>query len=319
MTDASPTPGRPHNPFRGVSEPEPFHRSPEFQRFIWLAGMLVVVGIVGFYFASNASRKEAAETAVAEQTAALPPLLGPEERQAREDRLSTVLEGSLADTKNATDFSETSGYRRLIQILMSFPAEEVEQRAVRKLDYAAAMADPDAWRGEFVWARGLVAEMYANRLKNPVFGMQDVYQGILTEGDGTNGVFFDLIGEPPPLKLRNDPIDVFGIFYRTVRYEPLRPEKEEGEFREAPYLLVKTIRKVERPKIDPAGVLGDHYAVTLIGMALAIAAARLLVYVFARRSRRSAATPRPQGAGFRDMFESKRRQDKRTEGPRSEA
>lgn len=319
MIDSSPTPGSPRKPFAELREPEPFHRSPEFQRFVWLLGGLAVVGILGFYFASKARDKTAVERAAAVRAAALPPLLPPEEQEARERRLSTLLEGSLSDTQNGTDFVETTGYRRLLQILTSYPREEVEQRAVRKLDYEAALADPDAWRGEFVWTRGVIVELWAERLRDPVFGMTDVYRGVLAEGDAQNGVFFDLPESPPDLDLRQEPVDVFGIFYRTVRYEPLAPQKEEQRVRTVPYLVVKTVRRVEKAKSNPAGFLQDHYVVALVGAALVIFTTRLLMYLFQRRSRRSRAPARVREAGFRDMFETKLRQEKRTDGPRSDA
>ena len=319
MSDASPTPRPPRQPFAGMEAPEPFHRSPEFQRFVWLLGGLLVVGILAFYFASRAREKTQIERAAAAQENALPPLLPPEEQEARDRRLSTLLEGSLSDTQNGTDFVETSGYRRLLQIIASYPSEEVEKRAVRHLEYEAALADPDAWRGEFVWTRGIVLNFEAERLREPMFGMTDVYRGILAEGDGQQGLFFDLPGPPPKIDLRKEPVDVFGIFYRTVRYEPLAPQTKDQLVRTVPYLVVKTVRRVDRAKADPAGFLRDHYVVALVGAALVIFTTRLLIYLFQRRSRRSRAPAQVRGAGFRDMFEKKLRQEKRTPGPRSDA
>jgi len=320
MSDSSPTPPPPRKPFAEQREAEPFHRSPEFQRFVWLLGGLAVVGILGFYFASKAQEKEKLERAATAQERSLPPLLPPQEQEAREKRLSTLLEGSLTDSQNGTDFVETTGYRRLLQIITSYPREEVEQRAVRHLDYEAALADPDAWRGEFVWTRGVIADLWAERLREPLFGMTDVYRGILAEGDGKQGLFFDLPESPPGVDLRKEAVDVFGIFYRTVQYEPLVPETKEQTIRTVPYLVVKTVRRVEKPKSDPAGFLKDHYVVALVGAALVIFTTRLLMYLFQRRSRRSRAPARVREAGFRDMFETKLRQDRRThQDPHSKA
>jgi len=299
-----------------MPEPEPFYRTPEFQRFIGLLGVVAIVGLIAFYFLSVQRKKAAAEQAAAAREATLPKLLSPEDAEARATRLSTILEGSLSDTQNGTDFVETTGYRKLLQIVASYPAEEVERRAVRKLDYEAAMADPDAWRGEFVWRRGIVLNLYAERLRDPVFGMTDVYRGILAEGDGENGVFFDLPGAPPELELRRDPVDVYGIFYRTVRYEPLSPQVKEHLVRTVPYLVVKSIRKVKDAKADPTGFLGNPLVVTFVGAGLVLIAMRLLIYLFQRRRRRSRAPALGREAGFREMFEKKLRQEKRTDGPR---
>lgn len=317
MTHLSPTPGSPRKPFAGMNEPEPFYRTPEFLRFIGLLGVMAVVAILFLYFTSTQRKKAAAEQAAAAREAALPKLLSPEEAEARRDKLSTILEGSLSDTQNGTDFVETTGYRRLVQILASYSHEEIERRAVRRLDYAASVADPDAWRGEFVWTRGIVLNLWAERLREPIFGMEDVYRGILADGDGANGVFFDLTEAPPDLDLRTEPVDVYGIFYRTVQYEPLAPQVKEHLVRTVPYVMVRSIRKVEKAKSNPAGFLADHYVAALVGAALVIFTTRLLIYLFQRRSRRSRAPARAREAGFKEMFEKKLRQEKRTEGPRS--
>ncbi|MFN0006902.1 MAG: hypothetical protein ACKVXR_03265 [Planctomycetota bacterium] len=316
MTDTPSTPP-PRKPFAGMPEPEPFYRTPEFQRFVGLLGVFAIVGLIAFYFFSVQKKKVAVEQAATAREATLPKLLSPEDAEARATKLSTLLEGSLSDTQNGTDFVETTGYRKLLQIVASYPAEEVERRAVRKLDYGAAMADPDAWRGEFVWRRGIVLNLYAERLRDPVFGMTDVYRGILAEADGEMGVFFDLPGAPPEFELRRDPVDVYGIFYRTVRYEPLSPQVKENLVRTVPYLVVRSIRKVEDAKADPTGFLGNPLVVTIVGAGLVLFLMRLLIYLFQRRRRRSRAPALGREAGFREMFEKKLRQEKRTEGPRS--
>lgn len=316
MTDTPPTPHLPRQPFAGMPEPEPFYRTPEFQRFVGLLGVFAIVGLIAFYFFSVQRKKVAAEQTAAVREATLPKLLSPEDAEARATRLSTIHEGSLSDTQNGTDFVETTGYRKLLQILASYPKEEVERRAVRHLDYEAAIADPDAWRGEFVWTRGIVMELYAERLRDPVFGMTDVYRGVLAEGNGTDGLFFDLPEAPPEFDLRLDPVDVYGIFYRTVRYEPFSPQVKENLVRTVPYLVVRSIRKVEDAKADPRGFLEHPLVVTFVGAGLVLITMRLLIYLFQRRRRRSRAPALSRESGFREMFEKKLRQEKRTEGPR---
>jgi hypothetical protein len=320
MTLQTPHPGAPRNPFQGLPEPEPFYRSPEFTRFAIFAGLLAAFGIVAFLIVSNTGRKAAAELTRAEQQAALPKLISPEDEEARQLRLSSLLEGSLADTQNGTDFVETTGYRKLLQVVASYPKNEFERRAVRLLDYDQSLADPDAWRGEFVWTRGILLNLYAERLRDPVFGMTDVYRGILADGDGEKGLFFDLPGEPPAgLNLRKDPVDVFGIFYRTVQYETLAPEKQgDPQVLTVPYLVIQSIRNVERPKGDPTGFMQDHSGKLLVGAGVVIFTARLLIYLFQRRAKRSRTVVRGSGPAFRDMFDTKIRQEKRTDGPRSE-
>jgi len=297
----------PRKPFEGWGQAEPFHRSPEFQRFIWLSGALVAVLFLGLYVSSRmqpvAAPREGA--APGEAPSPLPSSITPEEH---ERRMLTLFEGALADTRNGDDFAETSGYRNLLRILASFTAEEVSRRATRKLDPKAALQDPEAWQGEFVWHRGLVAEVYANRLRQPVPGRTDVYRVILAEADGTEGVFVDLTGERPEVELREDPVDVEGVFYRTVRYESV-----SGKVREAPYLIARNLRPVTGTATDRSGILRDRTALALVGMALAIGVARLLMYVFRRRPARRAPPPPASGAGFRQLFD---REQLRGSGPR---
>lgn len=309
-----PAPARPRRrPFEGQTGPESFSRTPEFQRFVWLAGVLAMVLILGYVVLSGALHRSEAPP----KTAAAP--IPAEVRAERQKDLETHFEGSLADTRNGEGFEETQGYTHLLQLLAGYPPDQVAKLATKKLDWSAAVADPDAWRGQFVWTRGIVAHRWAERLKNPVSGFQDVYRAILTDGDGSEGVVVDMLEEPPPVSLQSDPVDVQGIFYRTVRYPNAARKSEEVE---APYLLVKNMRPVEKPPRNPSGVLRDHKAAGLIAIAIVIVGVRLLIYVFQRRSRRPGRVA-PTGAragapGIRSLFEQRIHEKDRTAGPRSE-
>src|SRR5260221_9289074 len=274
-------------PFEGQAQPESFLRTPEFQRFIWPAGVLAVVGIMGYSALSGAARKTTSAQDSAPPAAAAPSMtakaLTAEDRAAREELLKSRFEGTLGDTRNGQAFAETQGYEHLLQLLASYPAEEVEKLATRKLDWAAAKADPDAWRGEFVWTRGVIAHRWAERLKNPVSGITDVYRVILTDGDGSDGLVVDMLEEPARVARQSDPVDVQGIFYRTVKYANAAKKTEEVE---VPYLLVKTMRPVVKPDRDPSGIFRDHGAAALMAIAIVIGGGRLLIYVFLRPSRR---------------------------------
>jgi hypothetical protein len=312
-SEPRPQSGEPRRrPFEGQGSPEPFHRSPEFLRFIWLAGGLAVVVLMVFYAASIGGKKI---TRAQAPVPAAAPLQADVDPMGRSVRLSTLFEGALVDSHNGEGFAETEGYRKLLQTLSTYPTDQVDKLATRKLDWTAATTDPDAWRGEFVWTRGVIAHRWAERLRSPVFGAQDVYRVILTDGDGSEGVVVDMLEEPPAVALQSDPVDVQGIFYRTVRY----PAVGQKEDRVAPYLLAKSMRAVERPKRNVGGFFQDYGAMALAGMALAIGAARLLIYVFQRRSRRLRPPPRPAPVGFQKMFENRLREGDRSSGPRSQA
>jgi len=281
---------------------------------MWLTGILAVAVVFGLYALSSAQRKfSGPRPAAAEAEPVAPVPLTPAEREAREVRLSTLLEGSLADARNGQDFAETPGYRRLLQIVMSYPADQFASLATRPLDRDAALRDPDAWRGEFVTVRGVIWHRWAERLSSPIFGAPDVYRLVLTDGDGSAAVMVDLLADPPPVALHDDPVDVQGVFYRTVRFE------ERSGMVEAPYLVARTVTPVHEPRRSATGLLRDHGAAALVGTAIAIALARLLIYVFQRRSRRPGPRPESPAVDFHQMFENRLRDEGRDTGPRSKA
>ena len=58
-------------PFEGQAQPESSLRTPEFQRFVWLlAGVLAVVGIMGYSALSGAARKTSSAQGSAPSAAA---------------------------------------------------------------------------------------------------------------------------------------------------------------------------------------------------------------------------------------------------------
>jgi hypothetical protein len=131
-------------------------------------------------------------------------------------------------------------------------------------------------------------------------------------------VVVDMLEEPPRVELQSEPVDVQGIFYRTVKYPNAARRTEEVV---VPYLLVKTMRPVVQPARTPSGVLRDPKVVGLIAIAIVIGVARLLIYVFQRRSRRPGrVAPTGTGApGIRTLFEQRIHESDRTSGPRSES
>jgi hypothetical protein len=312
------TPPSPRRPFQDAPKPEPFHRSTEFQRLLWFASLLVFVALFVVYLLQSApNAQRAAENDAKSAAATAPPT--PEEIEARATKLRTLFEGSLADTQNGDEFRETQGYLRFLQLLSSYPPDDVTRRATRRIDYASVVRDPDAWRGEFVTARGFLVYMRAVKLKEPVFGIRDVYRGYVVDpgsdphSDG-EGLVFDLLDRPPTFEMRRDPVEIEGVLYRTASYE-----NERGKTRVVPYVVARNMRVVENPKVGPAGFLKDHGGTLLVLMGLAIFSARLLMYVFQRRARQRAPARLDRHAGFHEMFEAKLRDERRPSGPRPDA
>ena len=320
-------PGR--RPFADQARPKPFHQTREFQVFGLIACLVLGILVVLLYVARSPQvlrlvRGSAPAEGTDGDRVAPRAKVSEEERAARDRKLLSLYEGSLADTANGDGFTQTPGYHRMLEILKSYTPDDFGSLPKKHLDWDAAMADPGAWRGEVVWMRGVLVERYAVRLKDPVFGVDDVTQGILAEGDASNGVFFDMIEEPPKLSYREDPVDVVGIFYRTVRYptnkrdpsagrdakgkatfpdRSYRFETPEGEVQEAPYLLVKSITPVVEAQKDRTGILRDRIPAGFAGLGLAFAAGWLITYSVQRRKRRLRESSRPRPGAPTPPFE----------------
>lgn len=174
--------------------------------------------------------------------AQLPKPMDPEEARRR---VLTLFEGALADTDNDQDFVQSQGYFKLLQILALYKPEDVAARA-KALDYEAAMRDPNAWRGEFVRVRGIIADLGGVKLNESVNGQENVFQGVVTEADASEGVLFDILApvDISQFNLTKDLVDIEGVFYRTVHYE-----NKHGQKLAAPYILARTLTKLDTEEL----------------------------------------------------------------------
>lgn len=259
-----------------------------------LPGLLA--GLLGF--ASNAPAQEPASPQEPRPAAgAVPPAAAGQWTPSQD--LSVQFEGALVDTRNGDGFIETPGYRKLLEEVRSWPESDFNGRALVRLDYDAAMADPDSWRGRLVTVRGILVDLRAERLERPIWDQIDVYRAIVTESDGSEGVICDLLGAPPHIelpdvKLRDDVVDIEGVLYRTVHYE-----NKQGQIKEAPYLIAKRIRIPDLADASRS-TKKDLYGMVLIGAALAFVTFRLTLALQQRR-RRSRREP-ARTPGFHGFF-----------------
>jgi hypothetical protein len=194
-------------------------------------------------------------------------------------RIDTLFEGALVGARDGQDFAETPSYRRLLELVARFEDQELRDQARRELDMADAIAHPDAWRGEIVRVRGLVAGLQAVRLSYPIGERQDCYRAIVTEADGSEGVVVDFLEAPPEVELRRDVVEVEGVFYRTVRYENLRDTVVE-----APYLIARRPRLLDQDALPRRTIL-DHLSKILIGAAVLFFVVRVLLSMRRARAR----------------------------------
>jgi hypothetical protein len=286
-------------PFLQPPPSEPFWRSKEFARFASLAGIAILALLLFAYFGLRQS--ESVRRAEEAAKANWPPLTS-EERAARIAAQGTLFEGALREPAVARGFEQTSGYGKMLDSLKRIRPEQVAERAKLRLDWSSLTTDPDPWRGEYVRVRGIVAEVWAERLESPVFEHKDVWRGMLTDADGDNGVVFDLLERPSNADaLRREAVDLEGIYARNVAYTA-----ENGTERTAPWILAKNLSVVPAAAESAyKASLADNTLLILALLAFAVLAGRVLFS--AARSRRRAAATIASPQTIREVLEANRR------------
>jgi hypothetical protein len=185
--------------------------------------------------------------------------------------VDALFEGALIGARDGQDFHETPGYRRLLEIVSRYGEQELRGQVQRELDFSDALARPDAWRGEFVHVRGVIAGLQAVRLSAPLAERVDAYRAILTEADGSEAVVVDFLEPPPEIEVQRDAVDVDGVFFRTVRYE-----NRNDAAVEVPYLIARNLRTLD-PTAAPRSTRLDLISQLLIGAAVVFVVARILM------------------------------------------
>lgn len=272
------------------------------RRFAWLAAALLVAVAMLMYLqtrmAIEGHAPEVPQGSFANPTGD------------REALVSGLFQGALLSAPDGEDFAETPNYRRLLFHVKSMPAADFSSRVAGWLDWQAAVEDPARWRGEFVRVRGIVAKLSAVKLRGQDASIEDVYRGFISETDGSEPVVFDLVDRPPDVHVSTavkDTLDIEGVFYRTVRFE-----SRDGQFRDVPYIIARTLTVQRAAKSQPPMVVAlEVLAVVAVSVAIGLAIVR-----WGGRSKR---TPRgPAQAGFREMFEARLRDgpDRPRNGPK---
>ncbi|MCE9595238.1 MAG: hypothetical protein K8S98_13710 [Planctomycetes bacterium] len=228
------------------------------------------------------------------------PAIPPEELRAR---LATRFEGALADSNNGQDFAQTQGYMKLLSAVTQFTPQDATLRATRHLDWHAAMAAPDEWRGEWVTYRGQLAALAAEKLVSPVDGRENVWRATVvndTEGikdPPEGGVFIDLLDKPEgSFDPRRDVVDVVGVFYRTVAYENF-----QGRPRNAVYLIGRVLKPIDKAVATSTQV--PWWGFLMIGGALMIGGLHLFNILRGRPKRQRA--EELGSTDFRKMFDAR--------------
>ena len=247
--------------------------APERFRATLLAAILAAAGLTAHLAAQEPKPPAGVQEAPAAPAPATPaPAEDPAKVQAR---LATALDGALIDTKNGDDLMvETSGSRRLLQLVNAVEPADATRRATINLDRAAALANPDALRGQWVRVEGLLATLRAERLDRPLDGAVDVWEGAVTDADGSDAIIFDMLQRPEGFEERRDMVVVEGIYYRTARYE-----SRDGHIIEAPYLVARNVLPMDTSERPVVGLSGGPLAAILIGAAVVYFVVRVLMMV----------------------------------------
>lgn len=310
--------GIPDRPvFRSARSDPPFWRSPEFTRFAMIA-LIALGGAAAFLYSQRIPDRGAATPSdgAATRGPSLPATasLTPEQKAEREAYLATAFEGALRDQDDGAPLQDTTGYRKLLEHIAKYDAEDFSARTQRPYDHAAAVADPAAWRGQFVRVSGLLGEIWAEKLSRPVAGRENSWRAQIGSGDEfSDQAILEFIDRPFPeatLKdLRWSAVEVEGIFYRSASFDS---EFVDGKGRTieatwtVPWIFVRNIRLLDGSASPTRTFLNDHPMLILGVLAFVIFGGRLLVsWVQSRRrvQRRPKAQP-----GIREMFEQKLRE-----------
>ncbi|MBI1850770.1 MAG: hypothetical protein HYR85_10540 [Planctomycetes bacterium] len=322
---SQPPPSKKRRPFIEPPPSVPLHKTSEFQRIsgLFLLLMVLVVFALMFWESTPKALERVFRTPAQQPTTAgsddkgapVDPNAEAEARrlaqEERRRRILTLFQGSLADAVDGADFNESEGYRLMIRQMSQYSPEDVKRRVTGPLDYDRALHDPDSLRGQFVRTRGICFQLSAIKLDAPIGGLNDVYRGYLFQPDGTEPLAFDLPYRPDDFKTgwQSDPVDVEGIFYRTVGYEAKGGTPTRGKHVEIPYLLARNIVAVQTVASGPSNILAGRAVPVVVGLLLVTIVASLVIYRLSRVRRRSGQPPPP--VGFRQMFEKKLREERR--------
>lgn len=301
--------------FLEAPEPTPFWRSAEFARFSLLA--FVALGLAGaFLYFQRAQERIATPPATASANPALPATatLTPEQRAEREAFLASAFEGALRDQADGARLQDTTGSRKLLEQISKFDAADFTARTQRTLEYAPVLADPDAWRGQFVRVSGVLGEIWAEKLARPVVGRESIWRGQLLSGEEfSEPTLLEFVDRPFPAltlhDLRHRAVEVEGVFYRTGTFDS-EYVNGKGETVEAtwtvPWVFVRNVRLIDEGQSPSHTFLNDHPMLVLGVLAFVIFGTRLLISWFQSRRRRQR---RPQAQpSIRAMFDQKIRE-----------
>lgn len=239
---------------RGVLGAVPPNRSnlPIVLAAVVFLGLVFVWVVLG---SRTRQQEEKAAAEAAQASAALP--------QIRPEQLAPI-KPLLEDVKDGEAFVESDNYLEAIRLLNKLDPAEFRAGEVELMNREAVLAHPESFRGTRVRVMGLIATVSAVKLDHgDRAGVSDVWRGILTATDATDGIVFEMPTPPGEFEVRRDVVQLDGIFYRTVRYD-----KQNGKSEIVPYLLVRSAERAPPEKLKKSLSLPDEtMPLIIIGLA----------------------------------------------------
>jgi hypothetical protein len=128
-------------------------------------------------------------------------------------------------------------YLHIARKLHALPAREPDALAKGEWDRAGCEEDPAKFRGRFWRVRGLIAELHAEPVKDPKSPFELVHAGVFFDPD-RRPVLFHVVQKPDVLTLREDTVEMSGVFVKWVHYV-----SRSGKEVRAPLFVGKALRR----------------------------------------------------------------------------
>lgn len=128
-------------------------------------------------------------------------------------------------------------YLHLARRLHAMPAREPDGLIAGDWNRVACEKTPGKFRGKFWRVGGLVAELHAEAVRDPKSPFEYVHAGVFFDPEH-RPVLFHVVNKPDVLVLREDTVELAGIFLKWVEYL-----SRSGERVRAPLFIGKTLRR----------------------------------------------------------------------------
>lgn len=128
-------------------------------------------------------------------------------------------------------------YVHLVRKLHALGPAEAEGLSQGPFDAGACAADPVKFRGRTWKVGGVIAEFHAEPLEDDRSPVRQVHSGVLFDGAG-RPILFHVIRKPEVLSLREDHVELHGVFVKMIEYTT-----HSGRRIAAPFFVANTLRR----------------------------------------------------------------------------